>query len=284
VRSRPVDVGTQVTLREWGEDGGGRRILALHALGPVSTGALFGCAVGPLVEAGWEVVAPDLPGFGGSPPLAPDGYDITRMAELMWRVVGDGPVTLLGHSVGGAVALRMHTLQPGQVDALVLLDSGHVDYGVADPDVGARTLDEWLAEAAPRFTAANRAALAEAMGLNVDDPLLDDLRLGMTDTGSVLVSRTNGVTGAAARFALAQSRCSTDWPVLAAAGTPTLLLLATAPEEARRQNEEWGARFADAVPHAQVRPVDGATHSITTDLRDRLGRDLADWLGSLTRE
>lgn len=284
MRSRSVDLGHAVTLREWGDDDAERRVFAVHALGPVSSGALFNCAVGPLVDAGWHVTAPDLPGFGTSEPVDAEDYDITRMAQLMWRLTGDEPVVLVGHSIGGAIALRMHTMNPDQVEALVLLDSGHLDYGVVNPGVGAKTLDEWLADAGPRFMATNRAALAEALEIDVDDPVLDDLRLAMLDTGGQLVSRTTGATGAAARFALAQSRCSQDWPVLAGAETPTLLLLATEPDESRTQNEEWGPRFAGAVPQADVRLEPGTTHSITTDLRDRLGRDLADWLGSLTTD
>lgn len=284
VRSRSVELGHTVTLREWGDAQGERRIFAIHALGPVSSGALFNCTVGPLVDDGWSVTAPDLPGFGTSEPLDAEDYDITRMAQLMWRITGDEPVVLVGHSIGGAIALRMHTMRPEQVQALVLLDSGHLDYGVVNPEVGRRTLAEWLSEAGPRFTVSNRAALAEALEIDVDDPVLDDLRLAMLDTGAQLVSRTNGATGAAARFALAQSRCSIDWPVLAGSATPTLLLLATEPETSRAQNEEHGPRFRAAVPQADVRLLEGATHSLTTDLREQLGRDVADWLGSLTAE
>jgi acetyl esterase/lipase len=64
------------------------------------------------------------------------------------------------------------------------------------------------------------------------------------------------------------------------AGTPTLLLLATEPESARRQNEAAAERFRAAIPHADVRLLPGATHSLVTDLRDRFGAAVADWLAA----
>jgi len=268
-------------LREWGD--GDRRILAVHALGAVSSGALFNCAVGPLVEAGWQVTAPDLPGFADSPAVAPEEYDVTRMAELMWRVAGDEPLVLLGHSVGGAIALRMHELRPDAVRALVLLDSGHLDYGALHPELLDKSLDEWLADTPEPLSVADGSELAEALGIDVDDPVMDDLLVAVDEVGGRLVSRTVGLASVAARYALVVARCSDDWAGLAAAGTPTLLVLATEPPATRDQNEEWGARFGAAVPHAEVRLVEGATHSMATDLREGLGRDLADWLEPLTR-
>ncbi|GAB3264470.1 alpha/beta fold hydrolase [Nocardioides dilutus] len=279
MRSRSLDVGHRVMLREWGEGRG--LVFAVHALGPVSSGALFGCAVGPLVEAGWRIAAPDLPGFGESPAVAPEDYDLTRLADLMWQVVdeaGPAPVALVGHSVGGAVALRMHGLRPDDVSALVLIDSGHLDYGEVHADRLERTLEDWLAEAPEALSVADRGALAKVLEIADSDPLMDDLMVAMVEDGDRLVSRTDPMAGAAARFALVQSRCSDDWPSVAASGTPTLLLLATEPGETRRQNEAWGARFAAAVPQADVRLVEGATHSLVTDLRAELGRILAGWL------
>ena len=101
-----------VTIREWGREAtqGDRLLLALHSMGPVSTGALYNCAVGPLVEAGYHVVAPDLPGYGLSPALPPDEYDVARLADRLWLVsdaLGAARITLVGHSWGGAIAMRM---------------------------------------------------------------------------------------------------------------------------------------------------------------------------------
>ena len=79
-------------------------------------------------------------------------------------------------------------------------------------------------------------------------------------------------------YHLMRARSSDTWATTAAAGIPTLLLLATKPDDARRMNEEAAARFSAAIPLADVRFVDDATHSLITDLRNRFGTLVANWL------
>src|SRR4029450_13786128 len=82
-------------VRRWGRRGG-TPLLFLHSLGPASSAAFLGLAAGPLEEAGYDVAAPDLPGYGGSPPVDPDAYAVPVLAELVARVPGAG--------AGGGVA------------------------------------------------------------------------------------------------------------------------------------------------------------------------------------
>jgi pimeloyl-ACP methyl ester carboxylesterase len=277
-----------VTIREWGQETAapGRLLLALHAMGPVSTGALYNCGVGPLVAAGYHVVAPDLPGYGLTAPLAPEDYDVALLAGRAWQWVealGVGRITLIGHSWGGAIATRMHLESPDAVDALVLVDSGHVDYADVNGADADLSLDEWVQRAwGRRIVAADRAALAEAIEIDAGDPLMDDLVLAMAEEGGQLVPRLLPEAQGAALFHLGRARQTETWPALAEQGTPTLLLLATEPEAAREQNERAGAAFGAAVPQADVRMVQGATHSLVTDLREEFGRSVADWLAGHT--
>jgi pimeloyl-ACP methyl ester carboxylesterase len=184
-----------VTIREWGHEtaSGDRLLLALHALGPVSTGALYNCAVGPLVEAGYHVVAPDLPGYGLTAPLPAEDYDVGPLADRMWAVsdaLAGTRITLVGHSWGGAIAMRMQMDAGARLDALVLVDSGHVDYADVDPDAADLTLDAWVRRARDRrLVVPDRPALAAVLEVAADDPLMDDLLLGMVEEGGRLVSR-----------------------------------------------------------------------------------------------
>ena len=115
----------------------------------------------------------------------------------------------------------------------------------------------------------------------VDDPLVDLILLAVTDDGDGgLVTTTGAVAGGAARYFLMRCSPTAQWPAIAAGGYPVLLLLATEPEESRILNEAAAERFAAAIPHADVRLVDGATHSLTTDLRERFGQLLVDWLAT----
>jgi pimeloyl-ACP methyl ester carboxylesterase len=83
---------------------------------------------------------------------------------------------------------------------------------------------------------------------------------------------------AAAMYHALRARPSETWAAIAAAGIPTLLLLATVPDETRDRNVEARVAFAAAVPQADVVLVDGASHSMITDLRERFGSLVADWL------
>ena len=68
-----------------------------------------------------DLAAFDAPGHGRSP--AWDGHDlhgqVLRMAEA---AVGDGPVDLIGHSLGATVALRLAVEGPQRVRSLTLVE------------------------------------------------------------------------------------------------------------------------------------------------------------------
>ena len=189
---------------------------------------------------------------------------------------------LVGHSWGGSTAVHVAAAHASRIRALVLVDSGHLDY--ADQP-GAR-LDETLDELAANMEAArrrspDRASVATDLELPIDDPVVEAFMAGMTgDGGGGLVSRTTGASRAAAMFHLMRARQSERWAALAAGGFPTLLLLATKPEDLKAMNEAAAARFAAAVPQAEVRFVD-ASHSVITDLRDDFGSTVANWLATI---
>ena len=58
---------------------------------------------------GWRVVAPSLPGFGGSDPLRRDRVTLGELGDQLQIVldhVGAGPAVVLGHSMGAAIAVQ----------------------------------------------------------------------------------------------------------------------------------------------------------------------------------
>jgi pimeloyl-ACP methyl ester carboxylesterase len=74
---------------------------------------------------GWRVVNPSLPGFGGSDPLHWDEVSLHALsgdiAALMDHV-GAGPAVLLGHSMGGAVAVQYALDHPDRTLGFVYRD------------------------------------------------------------------------------------------------------------------------------------------------------------------
>jgi pimeloyl-ACP methyl ester carboxylesterase len=286
-RAVSTDYG-DVTIREWGEDTtqGDRLLLALHSMGPVSTGALYNCAVGPLVEAGYHVVAPDLPGYGLTAALPPDEYDVARLADRMWALsdaLGGTRITLVGHSWGGAIAMRMQMESGPQLNALVLVDSGHVDYADVNGVDASLSLEEWVQRARDRrLVVADRAALAVALEVDAEDRLMDDLLLGVVEQDGRLVSRVTPEAQGAALYHLGRARQTETWPALQEEQIPTLLLLATEPEEARELNERAGHTFKAVIHQAEVQLLEGTTHSLVTDIRIAFGQLLAEWLAPLS--
>ena len=74
-----------------------------------------------------QVIIPDLRGHGGSSPAGDaDAYDFDRSVEDLDRVLDALDVPrchLLGHSMGGMIALRFTLAHPGRVASLVLMDT-----------------------------------------------------------------------------------------------------------------------------------------------------------------
>jgi pimeloyl-ACP methyl ester carboxylesterase len=72
----------------------------------------------------WHVVAPDLIGHGETPMPAHDNpmleEEAGRLAALLERL--DGPVHLVGHSYGGALALELARRQPHRIASLAMYE------------------------------------------------------------------------------------------------------------------------------------------------------------------
>jgi pimeloyl-ACP methyl ester carboxylesterase len=108
--------GAPARVRTYGPPGAARRIVFLHGLRgdhhglePIVAHLLDrddGLADG--LADGVAVVVPDLPGFGGSPPMPADPHDVTGYArwtrDLLAAVDPDGTAVLAGHSFGSIVA------------------------------------------------------------------------------------------------------------------------------------------------------------------------------------
>ncbi|HEX2904113.1 MAG TPA: alpha/beta hydrolase [Jatrophihabitans sp.] len=80
-----------------------------------------------LAELGLTVLAPALPGFGGTPELPASERSIEGYAGWVARFLDavpiSDPVTLVGHSFGGGVAIRTAYEQPDRVNRLVAINS-----------------------------------------------------------------------------------------------------------------------------------------------------------------
>src|SRR5258708_1394540 len=142
----------QIAGHRWG-DRGDIPVGFWHALGPEASGAGLADVAIVVADAGFHVLAVDGPGFGKSPLLPAERYRLASLVSILHELVDelelDRPV-VMGHSWGGAIAVRYAAAHPDDVRALVLLDSGHIDYRDlpdVDPD---RPVEDWVAEVEAR--------------------------------------------------------------------------------------------------------------------------------------
>jgi pimeloyl-ACP methyl ester carboxylesterase len=80
-----------------------------------------------IAAQGCRVIAPSMPGFGGSADLPADAFSISGYANwviaLLDALEVDEPVVVVGHSFGGGVAIRLAHDHPERTRSLVLVNS-----------------------------------------------------------------------------------------------------------------------------------------------------------------
>ena len=129
---RTVDVnGLHARFLRAGEDG--PPVVLIHGLG--ASAEIWSANIGALA-AGHRVFVPDLPGFGRT--AMPPGMDFSpaaysRFVRDFMAALGIGRAALVGHSLGGGVALRVTLDDPGRVDRLVLASSAGLGPDVSLP-------------------------------------------------------------------------------------------------------------------------------------------------------
>jgi len=112
--------GTRIHYLEAGE---GPPVVLLHG-GIIDAATVSWPPVIDRLASDYRVLAPDLLGYGESD-LPPGPYSIPRHAGVVADVLDEldlGPVTLVGLSMGGAVAIQLALDRPDLVDRLVPID------------------------------------------------------------------------------------------------------------------------------------------------------------------
>ncbi len=174
-RSRFLPVrGVRYHLREWGEPGA-PQLLLLHGWMDVSASFQF---VVDALRRDWHVIAPDWRGFGLSGAGPGDCYwfpdYLGDLDAILDEASPAAPATLVGHSMGGNVALLYAGVRSSRVRAVVNLEG----FGLKDcapelaPGRYARWLDQLKSPPASRRYP-TRAEVAERLRRNnsrLDEP------------------------------------------------------------------------------------------------------------------
>jgi pimeloyl-ACP methyl ester carboxylesterase len=281
--------GTPLSYRTWGA-ADGAPVLYLHHLGVAGASRHPHEVASALASRGYRVVAPDQPGFGGTPPLAaPERYRLDELAGLhlgLLDALGIERAALVGFSWGGSVSVHLAARAPERVAALVLLDAGHVDAGAdgSPPQPVEALVEEARSVIAEAYTfesveAAVAAQRAEAVRWS--EHVETSWREAFAVVDGRVVPTLAPETYAAAYWGFQERPPSRAWPALGRAGMPVLLLLAGQPAERLAAQRAAAAAFAEQVPQARLRWMQGHGHNLVAEIGEPLGDELADWLGEV---
>jgi pimeloyl-ACP methyl ester carboxylesterase len=111
----------------------GSVIVLLHGGGTDSAKLSWGEVMLPLAESGHRVIAPDMPGYGGSerPDIPSNTAFYLDFLKAFLVALKLDKVSLMGLSMGGGIALGYTLTNPQQVERLVLVDSYGIQRKVA---------------------------------------------------------------------------------------------------------------------------------------------------------
>jgi 4,5:9,10-diseco-3-hydroxy-5,9,17-trioxoandrosta-1(10),2-diene-4-oate hydrolase len=124
----PLSSGYEMHYTEYGQ---GPVVVFIHGSGPGANAySNFFANIGPISQAGFRCVLPDMIGFGYS--SKPAGIDYTldlftpTLREFLDKI-GVKRCTLVGNSLGGAIAMRLAIDDAPRVDKLVMCGPGGIE-------------------------------------------------------------------------------------------------------------------------------------------------------------
>jgi pimeloyl-ACP methyl ester carboxylesterase len=247
-----------------------RTVLFLHGI--PTTGYLWHDVVRDL-EGSYRCVVPDLVGLGDSEsPSDKTAYGLGEQAQTMLALLdhlGVDRATVVGHDIGGTIAVEMAGLAPDRVEALALLTP------LLHTDI-------WPVRAALPFTLPVSGEVALTALQRV--PGLGELIFKRTLDGALpgeeahqYLAPIRTATGGAGllRVFRAIDPAGAQAVLPALVDTPTLLLWG---ENDPVHPESYGRMCADDIPGSRWVPVSGCGHLLPTRMPQRVAEELAAFL------
>lgn len=209
---------------------------------------------------GLKMIAPDMPNFGDSERL--DRADIDLYADyirdFIHSLAVEVPVGLVGHSLGGAVAISLALRNPELVSRLMLVDSAPLD-GLTTPEEHYPVIEQYKQ---------NRELLAQA--LKAVTPSMDNEPFLQRLSAEGMKMNPIAFTGnarALARFDYTGRGKDFAKPVLVVAGEQDVLI-----------NPDMAKSTADAFPNARLKILPGIGHSVMVEAPQTFNELLREFL------
>jgi pimeloyl-ACP methyl ester carboxylesterase len=254
----PIYVATAGAPRE----PAGPPLVLVHGLG--SNGMRDFYPVLGALAARRRIVLLDLPGFGRSARAnvryAPDRY-AAALARVIAAVAGPGPVDVVGHSMGGAIALYHAAAYPQQVRRLVVVDAA-----------GILHRDAWFAHHLRRVTDPTSAVSPRVADIlsGAGDLLVDAGRIldPAPDLVLATASLREKILGARPERIAALGLILQDFgPAIARISAPTLIVWGA---DDRVAPLRTGLMLADRVADARLVVLPGVGHRVMAEAPARL--------------
>jgi len=240
------------------EQGGGPVLLLIH--GMAGTLDTWRAVIGPLAQSA-TVLAIDLPGHGSSSPAGGD-YSLGSLAAFlrdMLFALGHERATLVGHSLGGGIAMQFSYQFPEMTERLVLVSSGGLGLEVspalrAASLPGANLFLSLTAKATRRASDLATRALHTAHlspSANLDELVRSYSALADPVQREAFLATVRSVVGLGGQTVRAEDRLhlASEMPVLLVWGAADPIIPA---EHARAAHK--------LLPHATVAIFDGVRH------------------------
>ncbi len=227
--------------------GSGSPVLLIH--GNTGSKLWFEPVMKPEMELpGVQMIAPDMPNFGDSDRL--DRADIDLYADYIRDFIQTlsgvaPPLAVVGHSLGGAVAISLTLRNPGLVSRLMLVDSAPLD-GLTTPEEHYPIIEQYKQ---------NRELLAQA--LKAVTPTMDNEEFLQRLSAEGMKMNPIAFTGnarALARFDYTGRGSDFPKPVFVVAGEQDVLI-----------HRDMAQATADAFPNARLKMLPGVGHSVMVE-------------------
>jgi 4,5:9,10-diseco-3-hydroxy-5,9,17-trioxoandrosta-1(10),2-diene-4-oate hydrolase len=260
-----VNIHAGMTLH-YHEAGSGEPVVFLHGSGPGASGySNFKDNMPAFAQAGFRAIVPDLPGFGLSSKPEDAQYVLDFFVAAVHGLIeklGIERCTLLGNSLGGAIALKYTLDHPAIVGKLILMAPGGLE------ELPTYLQMEGIQKMIQVFTAGpmDTDAMRKLLSLQLHDPSLitEGLlaeRVGVCETQPRTVLTTMRVPNMADQ--LGEIRC----PVLGFWGTND------------RFNPASGAmKIVERCARARMLLLNRCGHWVMVEHRDLFNRTCIDFL------